>query len=127
MARFDVAGRRLGELELEVLHQLWAAGAAISGQEVAARLPGAPRAQTTVLTVLARLSAKGLVEVISDGQRNLYRPVGDLDQLTAQAIDRLLAAATDRSAVLAHLLHEHADPQLLEELTAILRRDQPAS
>lgn len=120
MVRFDIAGRRLGELEAEVLRQLWEAGTTLTAQEVAARLPGPSRAPTTVLTVLSRLTTKGLVERSSDGQRNLYRAAGDHDQLTAQAIDRLLLAATDRRAVLAHLLSEHADPALLEELAAIL-------
>lgn len=125
VARFDVAGRRLGELEVEVLRHLWAAATPLTAKEVSARLPGPPRADTTVLTILARLADKGLVERVSDGRRNRYRATGDHDQLTAQAVDRLLTAATDRRAVLAHLLNELADPELLDELATILHRGPP--
>lgn len=127
VVRVEVAGRKLGELEIEIMRQLWAVSQPLTAQEVAARLPGAERAPTTVLTVLARLSDKALVERVNDGRRNLYRAAGDADQLTAQAIDRLLAAATDRRAVLAHLLHDRADPRLVQELAAILAAATPPS
>jgi predicted transcriptional regulator len=125
VARFDVAGRRLGELEVEVLRRLWAAAEPLTAQEVAAGLLGPPRALTTVLTVLSRLTAKGLVQRVDDGPRNRYRAAGDHDQLTAQAIDRLLTAATDRRAVLAHLVGELADAELRAELAALLEADPP--
>lgn len=125
MPRFEIAGRRLGELEAEVLRRLWAAEKPLTAHDVAARLPGPARAHTTVLTVLSRLTGKGLVERVDTGARNLYRAAGDHDQLTARAIDQLLAAATDRRAVLAHLVNELADPLLVAELDAILHPDPP--
>jgi predicted transcriptional regulator len=82
-----------------------------------------------VVTVLTRLVGKGLVERSGDGRRYRYRPAGDPDQLTAQAIERLLAAAGDRRAVLAHLVSGAQDPGLLADLAAILRegdQDRPA-
>lgn len=125
MPRLDIAGRRLGELEAEVLRQLWSAGAPLSAHEVAARLPGPARAHTTVLTVLSRLVDKGLVERVGGRPRTLYRAAGDRDQLTAQAIDRLLSAATDRRAVLAHLVHDLADSDLRGELAELLQPPAP--
>jgi predicted transcriptional regulator len=121
MKRRNIAGTSLGGLEAELLEQLWAAGEPLGARELAVRLPGPPRSYTTVVTVLTRLVGKGLVERAGDGRRYTYRPAGDRDQLTARAIERLLAAAGDRRAVLAHLVSGAQDPGLLADLAAILR------
>src|SRR5215472_1022782 len=110
MKRRNIAGTSLGGLEAELLEQLWAAGEPLGARELAVRLPGPPRSYTTVVTVLTRLVGKGLVERAGDGRRYTYRPAGDRDQLTARAIERLLAAAGDRRAVLAHLVSGAQDP-----------------
>src|SRR5215471_9751156 len=97
MERRDIAGTRLGGLEAELMNLLWAAGEPLGVRELAARLPGPPRSYTTVVTVLTRLVGKGLVERAGDGRRYAYRPAGDRDQLTARAIEGLLA---DLAAIL---------------------------
>ncbi len=124
MERRNVAGTRLGALEAEVLDQLWAAGEPLGARELAARLSGPRRADSTVVTVLTHLVAKGLVQRAGDGRRFLYS-AADPAQLTARAIEQLLAAAADRRAVLAHLIEGTQDPGLLEELAALLRDNQP--
>ena len=125
MERRDIAGTRLGGLEAELMNLLWAAGEPLGVRELASRLPGPPRAYTTLVTVLTRLVGKGLVERAGDGRRYTYRPAGDPDQLTARAIERLLEAAGDRRAVLAHLVHGAHDPGLLAELSALIQQAQP--
>jgi len=127
MKRRDIAGTRLGGLEAELMDLLWAAGEPLGVRELAGRLPGPPRAYTTLVTVLTRLVGKGLVVRAGDGRRYTYRPAGDPDQLTARAIERLLEAAGDRRAVLAHLVAGGQDPGLLAELSALLRDSQPDS
>jgi predicted transcriptional regulator len=127
MKRRDIAGTRLGGLEAEVMDVLWAAGEPLGVRELSGRLPGPPRAATTIVTVLTHLVAKGLVERSGDGRRYTYRPTGDPAQLTARAIGRLLAAAADRRAVLAHLVAGAQDPGLLAELAALLRDQQEDS
>ena len=127
MKRRDIAGTRLGGLEAELMDLLWAAGEPLGVRELAGLLPGPPRAYTTLVTVLTRLVGKGLVARAGDGRRYTYRPVGDPDQLTARAIERLLEAAGDRRAVLAHLVAGGQDPGLLAELSALLRDSQPDS
>jgi predicted transcriptional regulator len=124
MKRRDIAGTRLGGLEAELMDLLWAAGEPLGVRELAERLPGPPRATTTLVTVLTHLMDKGLVERAGDGRRYTYRPAGDPDQLTARAIERLLAAAADRRAVLAHLVNGTQDPGLLAELSALLQDSQ---
>jgi predicted transcriptional regulator len=120
MKRRNIAGTSLGSLEAELLERLWAAGAPLGARELADSLPGPRRSYTTVVTVLTRLVGKGLVERSGDGRRFTYQPTGDPDQLTAKAIERLLAAAGDRRAVLAHLVSGTQDPELLADLAAIL-------
>ena len=127
MERRDIAGTRLGGLEAELMNLLWAAGEPLGVRELASRLPGPPRAYTTLVTVLTRLVGKGLVERAGDGRRYTYRPAGDPDQLTARAIERLLATAGDRRAVLAHLVSGAQDPALLAELAALIQQAQQDS
>jgi len=124
MKRRDVAGTRLGGLEAELMDLLWAADEPLGVRELADLLHGPPRAYTTLVTVLTRLVGKGLVERAGDGRRFTYRPAGDPDQLTARAIERLLAAAADRRAVLAHLVNGTQDPGLLAELAALIEDSQ---
>ena len=125
MQKRNIAGISLGGLEAEVMDVLWAAGEPLGARELAGRLPGPRRAYNTIVTVLTHLVTKGLAERAGDGRRYLYRPAGDPAQLTARAIGRLLAAAGDRRAVLAHLIEGALDPGLLEELAALLRENQP--
>ena len=125
MKRRDIAGTRLGGLEAELMELLWAAGEPLGVRELAGLLPGPPRAASTLVTVLTHLMDKGLVERVGDGRRYTYRPAGDPDQLTARAIERLLAAAGDRRAVLAHLVNGAQDPALLAELAALIQDTQP--
>jgi predicted transcriptional regulator len=125
MKRRDIAGTRLGGLEAELMELLWAAGEPLGVRELAGLLPEPRRASTTIVTVLTHLMDKGLVERAGDGRRYTYRPAGDPDQLTARAIERLLAAAGDRRAVLAHLVNGAQDPGLLAELAALIQQTQP--
>jgi len=127
MKRRDVAGTRLGGLEAELMDLLWAAAEPLGVRELAGLLPGRPRASSTLVTVLAHLMAKGLVERAGDGRRYTYRPAGDPDELTARAIERLLAAAADRRAVLAHLVNSTQDPGLLAELSTLIQDSQQDS
>lgn len=122
MARRVIAGRRLGDLESEMLEQLWLAGDWLSGREVWERLGEGSRAYTTVLTILARLMDKGLVERVERGRGHVYRAAGDRDELTAKAIRSLLAATADPRSALAHFVEGLDDPGLVAELAEVLER-----
>jgi BlaI family penicillinase repressor len=65
---------RPSDLELQAMSILWAAGAA-TVHDVLRQLPdGKPRAYTTVLTILQKLEAKGLVRKKYNGHHNIYFP-----------------------------------------------------
>ena len=104
LAAGQVAGRRAaGELEDEVLAALWSSAEPMTAAQAREALDG-ELAYTTVLTILARLSAKGLVDRNKNGRAYVYRPRVDPDVRTAEQMRRLLERRGDRPAVLAHFV-----------------------
>ena len=84
---------RLAELELECMKVLWRyPGASVA--QVRAGLPR-PLAYTTVMTVLDRMSAKGLVERLKNGRAYLYTAALDLDTARRSAVGRVAARFFD--------------------------------
>ncbi|HLH69417.1 MAG TPA: BlaI/MecI/CopY family transcriptional regulator [Candidatus Dormibacteraeota bacterium] len=122
MPRRLVAGRRVGDLESEILDVLWSARTWLSGREVWRRLEDGSRAYTTVMTVLGRLVDKSLVERAEEGKGHVYRAAGDPDELTAQAIRSLLSATAHPRAALAHFVDGLDDPELVAELASAIKR-----
>ena len=78
---------RLADLELECMKVLWRyPGASVA--QVRAGLPR-PLAYTTVMTVLDRMSAKGLVQRQKNGRAYLYTAALDQETARRSAIVRL--------------------------------------
>ena len=99
----DAPKPRLPQLELECMRVLWKhPGASVS--EVRAGLER-PLAYTTVMTVLDRLSAKGVVQRRKQGRAYAYSPLLDLDAARQDAVARLLAGffENDREALLSYV------------------------
>lgn len=126
MPRRMIAGRRVGELEAAILHQLWQVGKPVTGRVLLERMARPGLGYTTLMTVLGRLVDKGLAVKVPDGRGVCYRAAGDVDELTAKAIGELLDAAHDPKAVLAHLVDDLDDPALAAEMAAILRKARPS-
>jgi predicted transcriptional regulator len=105
----EVASRRAaGELEAAVLAVLQEAGTALSPGEVRERIGGA-LAYTTVVTILSRLHAKGVLERRKAGRAYLYAPVADQPGLAARRMARVLDGEADREAVLARFVSSLSD------------------
>ena len=105
----EVASRRAaGELEAAVLAVLQQAGSALSPGEVRERIGGA-LAYTTVVTILSRLHAKGVLERHKAGRSYLYAPVADQPGLAARRMTRVLDGEADREAVLARFVSSLSD------------------
>ena len=103
---------RLAELELECMKVLWKyPGASVA--QVRAGLPR-PLAYTTVMTVLDRMSAKGLVERHKNGRAYLYTAALDLETARRNAVSRLAARFFD------------GDPTALARYASRLRIDEAA-
>lgn len=115
-----MAGRRLGELEAEVMELAWGRGAWLGVNDLLAALKGRQRAYTTVMTIVTRLCDKGLLERRRDGRGFVYRPALSKDQVAAQALREVLADADDPQAVLAHFVEDlEASPELLARLRTL--------
>ena len=96
----EPANRRgAGELAGQVLGILHAAGEPMSPADVRERL-GGELAYTTVVTILSRLHAKGVLERQRAGRAYRYTPVADEPGLAARRMASVLAAEPDREAVL---------------------------
>src|ERR1700757_3132443 len=116
--RSGAAGRRAaGQLEAAVLAVLQEAGSALSPSEVRERIGGS-LAYTTVVTILSRLHAKGVLERHKAGRAYLYSPVADQPGLAARRMARVLDGEADREAVLARFVSSlsNSDEELLRRM-----------
>ena len=119
----DAAGARraAGELEAGVLAVLQAVGRPLPPGEVRERVGGG-LAYTTVVTILSRLHAKGILQRRKAGRAYVYAPVyapvADEPGLAARRMARVLDGEADREAVLARFVSglSGTDEELLRRM-----------
>jgi predicted transcriptional regulator len=115
------ARRDPGGLERDVVAALAAAGAALTANDVLAEL-GGTLAYTTVMTTLARLYDKRVLDRQRAGRAYAYRlaepPESINEALAARQMRRLLDRGGDRAGVLTRFVADldPADERLLAEL-----------
>ncbi|GGL17081.1 BlaI/MecI/CopY family transcriptional regulator [Mangrovihabitans endophyticus] len=111
----------LGDLERDVMAQLWDAGEPLTVRAVHERLSRRRElAYTTVMTVLDRLAKKGVLVQARDGRAYRYAPAQSREEMTAALMMDALSAAPDdaaRDAALAHFVGRLRP----EDLTAAIR------
>lgn len=122
MARSVARVRRdPGQLEAEVLRQLWTATEALTPQDVRERLDG-NLAYTTVMTILTRLHQKGLAVRERDGRSYRYSAAQDSADFAAEKMREVLAAGTDREAVLTRFAGSLSSKDIRVLAAALARR-----
>ena len=97
----------LGDLEREVMTQLWEAGEPLTVRQVHERVIGRDLAYTTVMTVLDRLAKKGVVIQEKADRAYRYAPAQSREEMTAALMLDALSGAPDgatRDAALAHFV-----------------------
>jgi predicted transcriptional regulator len=114
--------RGAGELESAILEILRASGAPLTAGEVRRLLAAAQQAElsySTVVTIVSRLHAKGLLSRERAGRGFAYRPV-DEASLAARQMSHALDSGTDRGAVLTRFVSDLSgrDARLLRQLLA---------
>ena len=119
--------RAAGALEAEILAILREADGPLSPGEVRQRLaarpqPGGPRGElsySTVVTIVSRLHAKGLLARQRAGRGFTYTPVDDAS-LAASRMSQVLGSEHDHDAVLSRFVSglSSRDARLLRELLA---------
>jgi predicted transcriptional regulator len=83
------------------MEAVWEAGPS-TARSVAERLADRGLAYTTVLTVLGRLEAKGLLRRDRDGRAHVYSAVATREDHIAVLMQSALGQAEDREAALQH-------------------------
>ena len=116
------ARRAAGALESEILGILRGAGGPLSPGEVRLRLAAGQQAElsySTVVTIVSRLHAKGLLARQRAGRGFTYTPVDDAS-LAASRMRQVLGSETDHSAVLSRFVSglSGRDARLLRRLLA---------
>ncbi|MDR3577626.1 MAG: BlaI/MecI/CopY family transcriptional regulator [Anaerolineaceae bacterium] len=118
--------KQLGDLETDVMGVVWEKGR-VTVQEVKDALePRRSLAYTTIMTVLARLAEKGILERHKDGRAYFYTPASSHDKMAGSLlrslVQRLYDGATGKA--IAHLLEEDdaVDDAELERLEDLIRR-----
>ena len=116
----------LGDAELEVLKVLWECGP-MTVREVLGVLQTAGRdwAYTTVLTMMTRLEAKGVVASNKSGQAYVYRPKLSRERVTRDRLQGLIEQlfnGTPGSLVLQLMQSERFTPQELAEFKSLIAR-----
>jgi predicted transcriptional regulator len=116
--------RAAGELEAAALAVLQASSSALTPGEVLDRLGGG-LAYTTVVTILSRLHAKGVLTRLRSGRAYSYAPVADEPGLAARRMRGVLDAEADRQAVLARFV-SGLSPEDEDVLRRVLADPDPA-
>lgn len=109
--------RAAGALEAEVLAVLQGAASALTPAKVREQLTG-QLAYSTVVTILSRLHAKGVLTRVRTGRAYAYAPLADESGLAARRMRAVLESEGDREAVLARFVSglTPADEQLLRRM-----------
>ena len=100
---------------------LWRAGKPLPVREVAAELNAgrdAPRAYTTVMTVMSRLAGKGILARSRSGRRFVYAPVA---ADTAEIAVRGVLAEFGDAALARFVERAELDPRLRERLRRLMK------
>lgn len=115
---------RLGPLETRIMDVVWETGEATVSSVIRELGEQAP-AYTTVMTVMARLADKGLLNRTLLGKAHVYRPTRSrsehLQHLSEEAVRRVLRE--HGQSAIAHFLQEmeKVDPARLKQLAEFLQ------
>lgn len=97
----------LGDLEVQVMHRIWARRSPVTVRDVLGDLQRERNiAYTTVMTVMGNLEKKGWLRRHAEGRAYHYEPLVSADEYSAGLMRQALAASTDRPAVLMHFIEE---------------------
>lgn len=104
--------RQLGELEGEVMNQLWSAGEACTVREVLEGLRDRrDLAYTTVLSTMGNLLTKGYLTRVSEGRAHRYEPTMSRAAYAARLMSAALTRGGDADRVLLHFVSDLPEPQ----------------
>jgi predicted transcriptional regulator len=113
----------LGDLERDVMTQLWDAAEPLTVRQVHERLArDRDLAYTTVMTVLDRLAKKGVVLQEKADRAYRYAPAQTREEMTASVMLDALTAGGDRDAALAYFVGQLPPEALRAAIEAASRK-----
>ncbi len=115
----------LGELEKEIMDVVWKNSSPVTVREVFERISKKRKiAYTTVMTIMGRLTEKGILVRKLKGSSYLYQPKVSRDQFIARAAHRIFATAVSNlgEEVASYFLKEikKLNPKKRQKLLKIL-------
>jgi len=118
-------GRIFGDLEKSIMEILWEHNKGITGREIFDIMKNKKGvAFTTVLTVLERLSKKGLIKRTKKDRLFIYRPAISRDEFIRKISEEVVQGLMDISATHAASsfvdVLEKTSPQELERLASLI-------
>ncbi|WP_420000076.1 BlaI/MecI/CopY family transcriptional regulator [Streptomyces boninensis] len=113
--------RKLGELEAEIMHRLWAWGRPATARDVLIDLnKQRPVAYSTVKTVADILHRKGLLRREKESRAWVYEPTLTRQEYTAALMQEALDSNPDPAGALVSFV-EQISPEEVEALRSALR------
>lgn len=119
--------KRLPDSELEVMQAVWAGNPPVSRADIKKQLAASyPIAQTTLLTLLTRLTDKGFLKAELDGQRKLFFPLVSQQEYLAAQSNRFLKklCGGNLSTFAAALCDSGLTKEEIAELRSLLERNE---
>ena len=119
--------RRLPDSELEVMQAIWSCEPPVSRADLEQKLADTyPVAQTTLLTLLTRLTEKGFVSAEKVGQKKLFVPLISRQEYLAAQSNRFFTklCGGNLSTFAAALCDSGLSREDLAELRTLLERDE---
>jgi predicted transcriptional regulator len=116
---------RLGDLEAAIMNVIWQLGEATVEEVRAALQPERQPAYTTVMTVMSRLAAKGVLAREKLGRAYVYRAAAEQSEVAgsmlSSLVQRLYSGSPARA--IAHLIEteQEVDEEELERLESLIR------
>lgn len=119
-------GKVLGELESEVMEIIWQSSNPVSVRDVTKILQRKRKiAYTTVMTIMGRLSGKGLLKCITSGRAYIYKSAYSKDRFLTKISRQIIKTlqAHFGEAAIAHFAQEveKLAPQKRKQLRKLLK------
>ncbi len=119
--------RKLPDGELEVMQAVWAAPVPCSRSEIRSGLQASHEmAETTLLTMLSRLSEKGFLAIRKEGRSSVYSPLISREDYLASQSKRFFQklCGSKVSTLASALCSSGLTDEELAELRRLLERDE---
>ncbi len=116
----------LGDLETDIMEILWRKGETSVRQVYEILKRERKIAYTTIMTVMSRLSEKGLLDKFKEGNAFVYRPTSSREQFTQSTLKKVINELIEdfSTPAISQFLDsvEKVNPEKMEELSRLIEK-----